>query len=76
MVETATFNIRRKEDLIASMVGYLSGHTSLVTDFSEGSIIRSIMEAVSQEMYRQNVVYAQSLVGAIRTSIKQAFSLP
>lgn len=76
MVETATFNIRRKEDLIASMIGYLSGHTSLVTDFSEGSIIRSIMEAVSQEMYRQNVVYAQSLVGAIRTSIKQAFSLP
>lgn len=76
MIDYTKFTLRKKEDLVASMVGYLSGHTGLLTDFSEGSIIRSIFEAVGNEIYRQNIVFAQSLTDSIRSSVKQAFSAP
>jgi len=76
MIDYTKFNLRKKEDLVASMIGYLSGHTGLLTDFSEGSIIRSIFESVGNEIYRQNIVFAQSLTDSIRSSVKQAFSAP
>lgn len=76
MVETVTFRLRRQEDLVAAMAGYLSGHTAFVNDFSEGSITRSLLEAIAQEMFRQNVSYAQGITQAIRSSVKQAFNLP
>lgn len=76
MVETVNFRLRRQEDLVASMAGYLSGHTSFVNDFSEGSITRSLLEAIAQEMFRQNVSYAQGITQSLRSSVKQAFNQP
>lgn len=76
MVETVNFRLRRQEDMVAAMAGYLSGHTAFVNDFSEGSITRSLLEAVAQEMFRQNVSYAQGITQAIRSSVKQAFNQP
>lgn len=76
MVETVNFRLRRQEDIVASMAGYLSGHTAFVNDFSEGSITRSLLEAIAQEMFRQNVSYAQGITQAVRSSVKQAFNQP
>lgn len=76
MVENVEFRIKRQQDIVSSMAGYLSSHTSLINDFSEGSITRSLLEAIAQEMFRQNITYAQGVTDAIRTSIKQAFNQP
>jgi hypothetical protein len=54
----------------------MSAHTSRINDFNEGSIVRSLIEAVSQEIFRQNVSFAQGITDSVRTSIKQAFGLP
>jgi hypothetical protein len=58
------------------MVNYMASHTSRINDFNQGSIVRSLIEAVSQEMFRQNVSFAQGITDSVRTSIKQAFGLP
>lgn len=76
MVETAAFQLKRHENILSSLAGYLSGHTEFINDFSEGSITRSLLEGISQELYRQNLAYAQGITDAIRTSIKQAFNQP
>ena len=76
MVENISFKLKRQEDITASMAAYLAGHTTLVNDFSQGSIIRSIIESVAQEIFRQNVSFAQGVVESVRNSVKQAFGLP
>jgi uncharacterized phage protein gp47/JayE len=76
MVENISFKLKRQEEITASMAAYLAGHTTLVNDFSQGSIIRSIIESVAQEIFRQNVSFAQGVVESIRNSVKQAFGLP
>lgn len=74
MVES--FGLLRQKDIVARMVGHLMGNTEYVTDFSEGSIIRSICEAVAEELYSSNVAFAEGIVSAIDTSVKQAFNFP
>ena len=76
MVENISFKLKSQEDITASMAAYLAGHTTLVNDFSQGSIIRSIIESVAQEIFRQNVSFAQGVVESVRNSVKQAFGLP
>ena len=74
MVES--FGLLRQKDIVAKMVGYIMGNTEYVTDFSEGSIIRSLCEAVAEELYSSNVAFAQGVIGAINSSVKQAFNFP
>ena len=74
MVES--FGLLRQKDIVARMIGHLMGNTEYVTDFSEGSIIRSICEAVAEELYSSNVAFAEGIVSAIDTSVKQAFNFP
>jgi hypothetical protein len=70
------FRLRRQEDIVASIINYVSGHTPRINDFNEGSIIRSLIEGVGQEIFRQNVVFAQDVADSIKESIRQAFGLP
>lgn len=76
MSDTVAFLLKRHENILSSLAGYLSGHTEHINDFSEGSITRSLLEGLSQEIYRQNITYAQGIAEAIRTSMKQAFNQP
>ena len=76
MTDDGIFRLRKQEDLVASMVNYMASHTTRINDFNQGSIVRSLIEAVSQEIFRQNVSFAQGITDSVRTSIKQAFGLP
>lgn len=76
MSDTVAFLLKRHENILSSLAGYFSGHTEHINDFSEGSITRSLLEGLSQEIYRQNITYAQGISEAIRTSMKQAFNQP
>lgn len=70
------FRLRRQEEIVATLINYVAGHTDRISDFNEGSITRSIMEGIAQELFRQNVVFAQQVSGAIRDAVKNAFGLP
>ena len=74
MVET--FRLSRQQDIVGRLVGYFLGHTGFVTDFSEGSIIRSLSEALAKELYSDNVAFSEGLAESIVTSIKQSFNFP
>jgi len=74
MVES--FRLKRQQEISSKIIGHLMTHTDQLTDFSEGSIIRSIIEAFSSEIYQNNIVFADSILSAIKTSIKQAFNKP
>ena len=71
-----SFELRRQEQIVASLINYISGHTSKISDFNEGSIIRSVVEGIGQELFRQNVTFAQQVSEAIRESVRNAFGLP
>jgi hypothetical protein len=74
MVET--FRLKRQPDIAAKAIAHIITHTDQVTDFSEGSVIRSLVEAVSSEIYNNNIVFADSVASSIRTAVKQAFNKP
>ena len=76
MVDSYGFRLLTQEEIMSQMARYLSGHTEFINDFNEGSITRSLIESVSQEMFRQNLTYAQGISEAIRSSTKQAFNQP
>jgi len=74
MVET--FRLKRQPDIAAKAIAHIITHTDQVTDFSEGSVIRSLVEAISSEIYNNNIVFADSVASSIRTAVKQAFNKP
>ena len=74
MVET--FRLKRQPDIAAKAIAHIITHTDQVTDFSEGSVIRSLVEAVSSEIYNNNIIFADSVASSIRTAVKQAFNKP
>ena len=71
-----SFQLRRQQDIVAQMIGYLMGHTPYITDYSSGSIVRSFCESIAEEMYSHNVAFAEGISEAITTSVKQAFNFP
>ncbi|NBU47725.1 MAG: hypothetical protein EBS34_09860, partial [Flavobacteriales bacterium] len=74
MVET--FRLKRQPDIAAKAIAHIITHTDQVTDFSEGSVIRSLVEAISSEIYNNNIIFADSIASSIRTAVKQAFNKP
>jgi hypothetical protein len=74
MVET--FRLSRQQESVGRLIGYFLGHTGFLTDFSDGSIIRSLSEALAKELYNDNVSYAEGIAESIVTSIKKSFNFP
>jgi len=72
----SSFSNRSQQDIVAKMVGQIIGSTGNVTDFSEGSVIRSLVEAIAQEIYANNRLFSEGLASSIPSSIRQAFNLP
>lgn len=76
MADSLIFELKRHENILSSLARYMSGHTDYVNDFGEGSITRSLLEGLAQEIYRQNVSYAQGITTAIDSAIRIAFNQP
>lgn len=71
-----SFKLPRQPDIVAKIIGYLMGHTGYLTDYTQGSIIRSLAESIASELYSYNVAYAEGSSEAILESIKQSFNMP
>ena len=46
-MDLGSIKVKSLSELLASLVDYTSMHTDAVTDFTEGSVIRSIYEAIA-----------------------------
>jgi hypothetical protein len=58
----SSFSNRSQQDIVAKMVGQIIGSTGNVTDFSEGSVIRSLVEAIAQEFMQITVFFPKDLL--------------
>lgn len=63
----------RLSDLLAELVDYTSMHTDQVTDFTEGSIIRSLYEAIALVLEQEYQLSTENANWAIDHAILDAF---
>lgn len=68
-------NIRKKSisDILGGLIDYTSTHTSEITDFTPGSIIRSIYEAEAMELEQLYTLSIENILWGIRHSVLDAF---
>lgn len=60
--------------ILSSMVSFFVGQTVSVTDFNQGSVARSLMEAAAMEIERAYMQTYEGLLDAIDTSLYTAFN--
>lgn len=65
--------IERLSELLAELVDYTSMHTDAITDFTEGSAIRSIYEAIAMTQEQLYQLSAENVMWAIDHGILDAF---
>jgi hypothetical protein len=68
-------NIKKKSisDILGGLIDYTSTHTSEITDFTPGSIIRSIYEAEAMELEQLYTLSIENILWGIRHSVLDAF---
>lgn len=68
-------NIRKKSisDILGGLIDYTSTHTSEITDFTPGSIVRSIYEAEAMELEQLYTLSIENILWGIRHSVLDAF---
>lgn len=68
-------NIRKKSisDILGGLIDYTSTHTSEITDFTPGSIVRSIYEAEAMELEQLYTLSIENILWGIRHSALDAF---
>lgn len=71
-----SFQIKKFESIIASMINWVSGATSRITDFNKGSVVRSMLEAVAMELEELYYQLLQATEEAIEEAIYRTFNFP
>jgi len=68
-------NIKKKSisDILGGLIDYTSTRTSEITDFTPGSIIRSIYEAEAMELEQLYTLSIENILWGIRHSVLDAF---
>lgn len=71
-----SFQIKKFSSIVASMINWMSGATTKVTDFNQGSVIRTILEAVAMELEELYYQLLQATQEAIEEAIYRTFNFP
>lgn len=66
--------IKNQSDILTSLIDYTSGVTNKVTDYSVGSVIRSIYDAVSIEEETLYIFMQQNIEEGIASGLLSAFN--
>ena len=70
------FQIKKFNSIVASMINWVSGTTTKVTDFNIGSVVRTLLEAVAIELEELYYQLLQAVEEAIEEAIYRAFNFP
>lgn len=72
-MDLGSIKVKSLSELLASLVDYTSMHTDAVTDFTEGSVIRSIYEAIAMVLEQLYQLSTENVTWAIDHAILDAF---
>lgn len=72
-MSTTDLKVKRLSDILAELVDYTSMHTDQITDFTEGSVIRSIYEAIGMTQEQLYQLSTENVTWAIDHGILDAF---
>ena len=71
-----SFQIKKFNSIVASMINWMSGATTKITDFNQGSVVRTILEAVAMELEELYYQLLQATQEAIEEAIYRTFNFP
>ncbi len=71
-----SFQIKKFNSIVASMINWVSSNTSLITDFNVGSVARTILEAVALELEELYYQLLRAVEEAIEEAIYRTFNFP
>jgi hypothetical protein len=71
-----SFQIKKFDSIIASMVNWASSATDKITDFNVGSVIRTLLEAVAVELEELYYQLLKAVEEAIEEAIYRTFNFP
>ena len=69
----SNINVKRPSEVLQELVDYTTANTTEINDFSVGSVIRSIYEAISLELESFYTLSAENAVWAIEHGVMDAF---
>jgi len=70
------FEIKDYRSILAGMINHMAASTSLITDFSEGSVTRTSLGAVSSELAQYYIRMWEGYVESVETSVFKTFDFP
>lgn len=76
MGEFMSFQVKKFNSIVASMINWASGATTKVTDFNPGSVVRTLMEALAMELEELYYQLLQATEEAIEEAIYRTFNFP
>jgi hypothetical protein len=71
-----SFQIKKFSSIVASMINFVSGATTKVTDFNKGSVVRTLLEAIAMELEEIYYQLLQATEEAIEEAIYRTFNFP
>jgi uncharacterized phage protein gp47/JayE len=71
-----SFQTKKFESIVASMINWVSSATDKITDFNTGSVIRTILEAVAIELEELYYQLLRAVEEAIEEAIYRTFNFP
>lgn len=72
-MDLGNLKIKRLSDILAELVDYTGTHTDEITDFTTGSVVRSIYEAISMVIEQLYQLSTENVTWAIDHAILDAF---
>lgn len=71
-----SFQIKKFNSILASMINWVSSATDRITDFNTGSVVRTILEAVAIELEELYYQLLRAVEEAIEEAIYRTFNFP
>lgn len=71
-----SFQVKKYNSILASLINWMSGATSRVTDYNKGSVVRTILESFAMELEELYYQLLQATQEAIEEAIYRAFNFP
>jgi len=71
-----SFQVKKFNSIVASMINWVSSSTDKITDFNTGSVVRTLLEAIASELEELYYQLLKAVEEAIEEAIYRTFNFP